>query len=236
LVTTPIYRIIAISQFVESRLIESGVVARKIHVVYNGVDLTRFTPDGNGRERLRSIYGIEPQEIILTTVSRLWAIKGVDTLLKACAAIKDRGLQFRFLIAGAGPQEQELRALSSSLGLDSRVIWIGSTSEPELLLRGTDIFLLGTTGEAFGNVLIEAMACGSTVVASRSGAIPEIITDGECGLLADPRDPESFAEKILQIAKNRKLQVRLTNNATNQAGEFRVDRAVEKTLDIYGQI
>jgi glycosyltransferase involved in cell wall biosynthesis len=231
--TAPVSRVIAISDFVKARLIESGVWGDRIQVIYNGVDLARFTPDPAGRDRLLSLYAIKPDELILTTVSRLWAIKGVDVLLNACRRLKDRGLRFRFLIAGDGPQEQELKDLCQDLELDDHVEWIGATSEPEMLLRGADIFLLGTTGEAFGNVLVEAMACGVPVIASRSGAIGEIVQDGRCGLLAEPNNPDSFADCIARLAQDPNKRRELAAAALARAREFSVDKSVQETLDVY---
>jgi glycosyltransferase involved in cell wall biosynthesis len=231
--TAPTSQLIAISCFVKDRLIESGVPSHKIRTVYNGVDLSRFTPDPRGRERLLSSLGIEADALILVTVSRLWKIKGVHVLLDACHHVRKAGVNFRLLVAGAGPEEAALRRQCHDLQLTDYVTWMGATAEPEVLLRGADIFLLGSSGEAFGNVLVEAMACGVPIVASRSGGVPEIVIDGACGLLAKPADAASFAEMILQLAVDQELRRQLAKNALHRSALFSVESAVIDTLAVY---
>lgn len=233
LTTAPMTRIIAISQFVERRLIECGVPQEKIIVVYNGIDLRRFTPDDSGRDRLAESFAIGTDEYVLTTIARLESVKRVDVLLKACSILKQRGFRFRLFIVGSGSLDGELRNLSQGLNLEECIYWVKQTSEPELFLRGSDVFLLATEGEAFGNVLVEAMACGVAVIGSRSGAIEELILDGECGLLATLNDPLSFADAIETVLSNPELRHRFASAGVERARSFNVSRAVEGTLGVY---
>lgn len=234
LATAPNTRLIAISEFVKGRMVESGVPAGKITVVHNGVDLTRFTPDPTAKDQLREKFNIASDELILTTISRLVDVKHVDVILNACAILKSRGVKFRLLIVSpGGPLEGELKNLCRSLNLDNQVIWHGATPKPEEILQGTDIFILASCGEAFGNVLVEAMACGVPVVASRSGAAPEIIVDAETGFLAEPRDPESFAKGIEALVTDSEFRRLQSHTASEKAHSFTVERAVKHTSDVY---
>jgi glycosyltransferase involved in cell wall biosynthesis len=232
LLSAPLSRVIAISEFVSQRLKDSGVPFHKIRTVYNGVDLSRFTPDPHARDALVRKLGLKGTPLIATTVSRLWKIKGVDVLLDACHRVRKEA-EIHLIIAGAGPEEPALRRQCEALGLSHCVTWVGATAEPETFMRGADVFLLGSTGEAFGNVLVEAMACAVPIVASRSGGIPEIVIDGQCGLLATPADADSFAEKISQLAHNPEQRCHLATNALKRAVLFGVDQAVENTVDVY---
>lgn len=236
LTTAPMTCIIAISQFIKERLIDCGVPPEKIIIIYNGVDLHRFTPGEGGRERLSESFTIGHEEYVLATIARLDWQKRVDVIIKACSLLKQRGIRFRLFIAGVGPLDRELKTLSRDLDLEDRVYWVGLTPEPELFLQGADIFLLASEGEAFGNVLVEAMACGLPIVANRSGAIPEIVQSGQCGFLVDHNSPESFADAIESIATDVELRHRFADNARARARSFDVARAVERTLSVYDDI
>jgi starch synthase len=102
------------------------------------------------------------------------------------------------------------------------------------LLQASDIFVLASTGEAFGLVLAEAMACGVPVVGSRSGAIPEIVDDGVTGLLVTARDEVSFADAIEKLARDERLRKEMgASSLARVQAEFNVERDAEDTLRIY---
>jgi glycosyltransferase involved in cell wall biosynthesis len=235
--TYPLTKAIAISGFVRSRLLEFEVFDDKIAIVYNGVDLNRFTPDPGGRDRLAKDLGLTGHGLILSTIARLTPVKRIDLMLRTCRVLQDRGLAFRFVIASQGGDlEKPLKELSASLGLTESVFWVGQTSEPENLLRGSDIFFFTSAAESFGNVLVEAMACGLPVVASRRGAIGEIVVDDECGLLPFGDEPASYAEAILRLANDAALRRRLSEAAVKRAAFFSVERAMATTLEVYNSV
>jgi glycosyltransferase involved in cell wall biosynthesis len=128
----------------------------------------------------------------------------------------------------------DLKKLAAELGAADRIHWLGYCSDPASLLQASDIFVLASSGEAFGLVLAEAMACGVPVVGSRSGAIPEIVDDGITGLLATPRDENSFADAIERLALDTKLRKEMGANSVARVHEkFAVARVAEETLRIY---
>lgn len=230
----PISRFIAISEFIKRRLIRVGIAEAKIDVVYNGVDTGRFVPDPGARERLARDLPITPGDFVIAGAFSLLPWKQPAVLLDACALLARRGVPIRLLVAGAGPLLAELQARSLQLGLAERTHWFGHSSRLETVLQACDVFVLPSVGEAFGNVLAEAMACGVPVVASRSGGIPEVVDDGVTGRLVDPSNPAAFADAIERLACDTALRRKMGRCAIDCARQrFNVDSAVEGTVRVY---
>lgn len=234
LATYPTSKVIAISDFVKEQLIAGGVREDKIIVRHLGIDTERFQPSALARQQLEDEYGIGPNELILSTVSYLKPIKNPQTIVEACALLKNRNIPAHLFVAGDGEMMAELQELSRSLGIADRTHWLGMVPDPTALLQATDLFILATVGEAFGLVLAESMACGAPVVGSRSGGIPEVVVDGETGLLVQPLDPSALADSIERLGKDTELRSRLSRQGIKRAREhFSLDRAVQDTMAIY---
>ena len=235
--TQPAVKIIAISNFVKEQLIEVGIPAEKIIVRHLGVDTDRFCPDAQARSVLATNCAVNPDEILISTVSVLRSFKNPQTIIQACGLLAKRSIPFKLLIAGDGAMLAELQQLAVELGVSERIHWLGYCADPVSLLRASDIFVLASTGEAFGLVLAEAMACGVPIVGSRSGAIPEIVEDGTTGLLASPRDAASFADAIEKLARDEKLRRQMGANGLARAQEeFSLEIDVDNTLRIYDSL
>jgi glycosyltransferase involved in cell wall biosynthesis len=200
LMSKPAARVVGISEFVRQRALSLGVAASKLTVIPNGVDTNRFRPDPQARRWLSREMCLGVDELLLLTVGGLSEIKHVEDIVRGCADLDRRGVRFRLLVAGDGPRRGSLELLASALGIGERVHWLGSVPDPVQLMQACDMFLLASVGEAFGNVLTEAMACGAPVVASRSGGIGEVVTDGETGRLVTPGDPRAIADAVEELA------------------------------------
>ena len=235
--TQPAGKVIAISHYVKEQLASCGVPADKIVVRHLGVDTDRFRPDPEARKLWEAKLGIRPDEVIVSTVSVLRPFKNPLTIVKACGVLAKRQLPFKFLVAGDGDMLTDLKKRAVEIDAADRIHWLGYCADPASLLQASDIFVLASTGEAFGLVLTEAMACGVPVVGSRSGAIPEIVADGVTGLLATPRDETSFAEAIEKLALNRPLRKEMGGNSLARIREkFDVNRDAAETLRIYESV
>lgn len=234
LTALPMTRVLAISDFVKDELIKRGHKGEQITVRYLGVDEQRFQPDPSARERWLSEFAIAPDELLFSTIAVLRAFKHPETLLRASALLKQRGVRFRLLVAGDGAMLPELKELSERLGIANSVHWLGYCADPTSLLQASDVFILPSVGEAFGLVVPEAMACGVPVVGSRSGALPELVAEGQTGLLATPRDEVSFADALETLARDEPLRQRMAHNGIARVREkFTVDRQVAETMRIY---
>jgi len=151
--------------------------------------------------------------------------------------LAQRGLRAHLIVAGDGEMLEELKQLSRKLGIADRVHWLGLVPDPVSVLQASDMFLLATVGEAFGLALAEAMACGVPVVGSRAGAIPEVIEDGETGLLVNPMDPVALADGIEKLGRDHALRKQLAQQAVARVAEhFTVEKAVDETLHIYNDV
>ena len=176
--------------------------AGKVKRVYNGLDLEPFVV-ARGQDKL------EPP--MLLAVGRLIEKKGFDDLVKACARMHELGCEsFRCVIVGDGPMEDELQALVSELGVGGLVELVGARSQPEIveLLGEAQVFVLPCVTEKNGGkdnlptVIMEAMAAGLPCVSTRLAVVPEMIIEGQTGLLVDERRPGDFAEAVIGLLKN----------------------------------
>lgn len=237
LATHPAVKVIAISNFVKEQLVESGIPAGKLIVRHLGVDTNRFFPDAKAREGWAEELAIQPDEVIISTVSVLRAFKNPQTIIQACGLLAKQSVPFKLLVAGDGAMLSELQQLAEELGVAERIHWLGYCSDPASLLQASDIFVLASTGEAFGLVLTEAMACGVPVVGSRSGAIPEIVDEGVTGLLATPGDADSFTAAIQKLARDKHLQQEMRARGLERVRQkFNVEVVNENTLRIYDSL
>src|SRR5438067_12997440 len=172
--------------------------AAKIHRVYNGIDLERFSmPLCDTARPAAAPYHI-PQ---IVSVGRLVAFKGFEDLIDACAELQRRGADFICEIIGDGPLREMLQAKIERLDLSSRVHLLGSLSQNAVLekLQAADLFALASTTDAqgatdiFPTVILEAMASARPVVSTRLAGIPELVLDGDTGILISPSDTAALA-------------------------------------------
>ncbi len=235
--TTPVSRLIAISDFIRQRLIALGPPPEKIAVVYNGVDLDRYSAGVEARESARRLYGVAPGDVVIGTIAVIRPFKHPETLVEALAALVHRGLPVRLLFAGDGPMRPDLEKMAEQMGVAGSIVWLGRSAEPWTVLQASDIFAFASVGEAFGFAVSEAMACGLPVVAARSGALPELVEDGRTGLLARPRDSADFADQLQRLVEDREMRERLARCSLERARAlFGVDTAVSRTLEVYDRL
>lgn len=232
--TKPLTRTIAISDFVKQQLIAGGLPAGQIDVRYLGIDDRRFVPVENRRGKFREQFAVGSDEPVVTTISFLNPFKNPQTIIEACSLLARRGVSFRLFVAGDGILRQELESLTHQRDIADRVHWLGHVDDPRALLQESDIFTLASTGEAFGLVLPEAMACGLPVVATRSGGIVEIVDDGKTGLLVPPLNPEALADALQQLIQDAAARRKMGEAGRSRvAKKFTIETVVAGTLKIY---
>lgn len=189
--------IVTVSQALKDTLAALGVNPGKITVLRNGVDLERFGL--RDRTAIRARLGL--QGPVWLTVGNLIELKGVDIAIEALARMPDNTL----LIAGVGPEEHKLRRLVERLGLVARVRFLGAVPQAELCsyYNAADALVLASSREGMPNVVLEAMACGTPVVATPVGGVPELITAAEGGELMRERSPEALVRAWTTLQERR---------------------------------
>lgn len=213
-----------VSGYVRDRTVRRfGFPRARARTIYNGVDVDRFHPDG-------ALPGRAP-EVRIITVAYLIREKGVEFLLHAFARLGAH--RARLLIVGDGPEEARLRQLSDLLGIAPRTEFLGLRDDVPDLLRGAHVFVHPCLWqEACGLAVLEAMASGCAVVASRAGALPEIVRDGQTGLLVPSGDAAALAAALDRLLGDAALQARLGQAARGAAVQhFGLSACVAAHLD-----
>jgi glycosyltransferase involved in cell wall biosynthesis len=224
-------------------LVSDGYDRSKIAVIRNGIDLDRF--DGVRRSDLRAEFGIPPGVPVITMLSRLNPQKGVEDFVDAAAIVAWQFPDARFLIVGEGELSRVTRSEDQAyrrklinrgirLGLRDRLILTGYRADVPALLADTTISVLPSHSEGLSNSILESMAAGVPVVATRVGGTPEAIEHGVTGLLAPPNDPQELATWIGRLLFDRDLASKIGAAGRQSVRDrFGMDRMVHATEQLY---
>ena len=175
----------------------------RIHTCRNGVNTTVFHPDGRAR---RPELG--PRGAVIGIVAALRREKSIETLIDACARLQNADAQF--LVVGEGPEREALTARAQQAGIAARSVFAPATLDVASWYRSIDVFVLPSTNESFSNSLMEAMACGCTVIGSNVGGNRELLRHGDNGLLFETGNAADLAEKLQLAVGNPDLRRRLS--------------------------
>lgn len=203
-------RIITVSRALERALVRLGAPADRIEVLRNGVDLSLFRD--NRRDAVRGFLGVHRNPLI-ASVGNLVALKGHDLVLRAAQRLPDAHV----VIVGGGQERSALEWLSIELGLRARTHFIDNVAQADLaaIYSAADALALASTSEGWPNVVLEAMACGTPVVATDVGAVREIITDNDVGQVVASRSVEQFADALRHVLNNCTDRERVRGHATS---------------------
>jgi len=226
-------RFVAVSQAVGAGLVADKVAASRITVIPNGVDVAQL--------RLAALAAppatLREAGAHVGFVGRLERIKGVEYFLLAAAILAADHPDVRFVVAGKGSREGELRALAADLGIAGRIEFLGHVDSVQSLLAVLDVVVVPSLSEALGLTAIEALALGVPVVASRVGGLPEVVVDGVTGLLVDPADEAALARAIALILDDPPLARSLAEAGARRVEErFPVERMVDGYLRLYREL
>ncbi len=199
-------RIVAVSEWTRLRVLDlGGIEPAAVTVLPNTFDEDRFRLEAP-RQDLRTRYGIRDEERVIVTVARLAEqerYKGYDRVMHALKAVHDEVGSVRFILVGKGKDSARVEALASVLGIRRLVTLTGFVSDDELAdhYRLADAFVMPSTGEGFGIVFLEAMACGTPVVAGNRDGSVDALGGGTLGCLVDPNDIDAIARGITTVLK-----------------------------------
>ncbi|MBM4042039.1 MAG: glycosyltransferase [Planctomycetes bacterium] len=225
---------VCVSEGVRDFFAAGGFPKSKLVVIPNGVDVARF----DGRDpAFKARLAIPPHAPLVTTIGRLHEQKGMELFIRAAASVRHSRPDCHFLIVGAGPLEAPLRAAAKSLHLEGALTFLGQCNDVAAVLRATDAFVLASLWEGMPNVVLEAMAAGAPVVATRVEGTVDLIEHGETGLLVMPRDVPGLVSAIRRVLDEPALARRLAGAAQERVRtHFPLDAMVRRHEALYADL
>jgi sugar transferase (PEP-CTERM/EpsH1 system associated) len=223
------------TRLAEHMATEVGYAPGRIRTVRNGVDLSRF--QAGRRREARLALGLPAEAVIVGTVGRLVPVKDQATLLEAVALLRGEGTQVAALLAGDGPLSGRLRQQAEALGISADVHLLGHRPDVELVLAALDVFVLPSLSEGLSNTILEAMATGLPVVATRVGGADELVIDGVTGILVPPGAPVQLAAALAGILRDPAQRDRMGHAARRRAeSEFSLPVVIRTYQDLYEEL
>jgi glycosyltransferase involved in cell wall biosynthesis len=235
-------KVIAISNAVKENILANSLIKRdnKISVITDGIDCRNATPKPNSKKNLLQYSKISNDELIVGMVGRIHYRKGQDVFIKAAKIVIDKNIKAKFFIIGdtfKGYENLlvELKSMVRNYGLENKLFFTGFIEDKNIIYNAFDIFVQAATlPEAFGLVILEAMAHSLPVIAPDCWGPREIIIDGITGLLVAPGNPEALAAKIIYLSENPKIRKNLGIAAFHQVNrQFSIDNSLADIKQLY---
>jgi glycosyltransferase involved in cell wall biosynthesis len=230
-------RVISVSEEARQYHIDiSGTSPNRVTTIYNGIDLSTFINMDHARERasVRAELGIPPEAPVLVTVAVLRPQKGIQFLIRALPSILASSPRTYYLIVGSGSHHDALIEETNKSGVDEHVVFAGMRTDVPRLLAASDVFVLPTLTEALPTVLAEAMAARLPVVASRVGGIPEMIEEGQNGLLVEAKDLVGLASACTRLLGDAGERAALGGQGWKIVNQkFNIERQVDQLEELY---
>lgn len=195
-------QIVAVSDSLAEMMRDLEPALEHVPVIGNGVDARRFFRED--RRVAREKLGLNPEDRIVVSVAALKRVKGPDLLVRSAALLKQRLMNCRVLFVGAGPELSALRQLAKQLDCAEVCQFVGTVSNDQLktYFSAADVHCLASREEGWPNVILESLACGTPVVATRVGAAPQLLANADLGIIVDPT-PEAICAGLLQALLQR---------------------------------
>lgn len=229
--------VLPMSRHIQQSLEIGGVSDKRLWTLYSALDMTRVSPQKDGRGRGR--FDVPDNVPLIGTVANLFPRKGYEVMVKALPIVLASFPTLQYVIIGQGNSgyERTLRSLVRELGLEKAVHFVGFQKEVYSCLAAMDIYVHPALMEGFGIAVLEAMAMGKPVVASRVGGIPEVVQDGVTGILVPPGDPGPLALAVVRLLKDPHRR-----ESMGRAGKerfemhFTVDRIMKTLEDVHAEL
>ncbi len=249
LVYSRIDRLITLTDQMRGRVAELWPIASdRLRTVHYGLAngrpgrATSDSPEG-GRDRARERFNLPANRTLIGLAGQVCEIKGQQFVLEVFARLAEQRPDLDLVFVGSAPPGEEaydleLKRRCTELGLDDRVHHLGFCAEMAELFPAFDLFVLGSRAEAFGRVLLEALAAGNLVVASAAGGVPEIIEDGATGWLYTSRDADDLARVLLEVLSLPAEQQAAVREQAQQSltGHFTLDRFLDQVFSVYEEL
>ena len=218
-----------------------GIGGERITQIVNGVDCERFHPGVARAVRYTLLPAIPEDALVVGNVGRLEVVKGQDLLIRAWPEVERLtapiGRPLRLILVGDGSQRAHLEALVRELGIGERVVFAGQRGDVPGVLRAMDVFVSPSLNEGISNTVLEAMATGLPVVATRVGGNPEVVTEGVTGRLLDAQEPRELATAIADIVRSDSVRESMATASRRHALErFGLDGMVARYDALYSEV
>jgi len=228
--------IIAVSQGIKKVLEDGGIDPGLIKVIPDGIDYSPFE-EAASSQYLRRELNFEPDDFLVGIVAHLADHKGHKYLIKATEILKEKAPRIKVIIVGEGPLRMELDKLVKRTHVEEMVFFLGFREDIPNILASLDLFVLSSYLEGMGSSILDAMASRLPVVATRTGGIPEVVVNGETGLLVPPMSPAALAKAILRVYENRELGDRLGQKGYEVVHQkFSAEAMATKVISEYERI
>jgi glycosyltransferase involved in cell wall biosynthesis len=226
-------KIITPSRYLENIISGWGIPKEKIEVIYNAVDVQRYALKYS-KEEARKHLNLDPKAKIILTVARLAPWKGADKVIRLLPEILKEIPQVKYSVIGEGDRSN-LDKLVKSYGIKDRVIFTGRIAYPEIpyWFKSADVLVLYSGYEGFSHVILEAMAVGLPIIASKKGGNPEAIDDGINGLLIPISKEEELKKAIIKVLTNQEFAQKLVREGKEKIKKFNWDNLIAETLKVF---
>ena len=230
--------VIAISRQIEQSLIAGGVSVKNVRTVYSGIELSEKQLTHNG-QAIRQMIGLPNEAVLFGTVANLFPRKGYEVMLRALPAIVRAVPTVHYVIVGSDDHDyaDRLSKLAQELKIADRVHIVGFQDPVQPFLAALDLYVHPALMEGFGIAVVEAMAMGKAVVATTTGGLPEVVAQGETGLLVPPGDAESLAAAVVSLLEDKVRREQMGRNGKAHAQDrFSLDASVMHMDQLYGEV
>jgi len=232
--------IIAISEGVKKVLVEGGVDPENVEVISSGIDFSSFEEDSSAltsKDYLHREFSFAVDDYLVGIVAHLADHKGHQYLIQATKILKQQAPKIKTIIVGEGPLSMELDRQAKELDVEDIVFFLGFRKDIPKILSSLDLFVLSSHLEGMGSSILDAMASRLPVVATKVGGIPEVVINGETGLLVPPRNPSALARAILMLYSNKTLASRLGQKGYELVHrKFSAEAMADKVVRLYEKI
>lgn len=217
------------------RAVDSRFRAERIHHVHGvGVHMGRFAPlTPEEKREMRDLFNYTPHHFLMIYAAEFNANKNHELLLRAMAKLKDSVPSARLLLAGEGPLLDECRTLAVQLGVAPQVDFLGYRKDLHQLLPMCDVAVASSLREGLPVNIMEAMACGLPVVATRNRGHGELVLEGKSGFVVEPGDPDEFASRLLLLFRFRDTRIRMGEHGLAHVKDYSLDRVLEELKELY---
>lgn len=229
-------KVIAVSHFMAKIAERIGVPAEKIKIIYNSVDFLQDKIDEEQVVKIRQTF--DQNAKIIVTACRLMPWKGVDGIIQMLPRLQEKFGPVNFLVLGEGPELTNLKSLAQKLNLEKNVHFLGRVKQEEIInyFKAADLFILNSNFEGLSHTLLEVIKAGTPIITTNIGGNPEVITDGEDGLLINYNNGDELLAASLKILTDSQLVNRLAANAREKLEKFNWQKTIDETVQVLNEV